>query len=138
LIIRWLGAFGITSNTLAESLKWEFTQSVCTGLCAEHVKKGNKSLIPCSRVGLLTTNSAILRKYKGDVYSYYKKGVLVKSRSERAANSLHNEVWVKPNWVGIVVKNKISKTAWQAVKNTSCLYEVPVFILTKKGKLLPL
>lgn len=137
MIIRWLGAF-CHRGSLLDSLRWELTQTSRQVVAAEKLKKG-RSLISHARVGLLVKNSALVRKYNSDVYSRYNKvGKLKKCRNEGEAFSSHTECWVKPYFVGIVVKNlnKILNKALCDIVKCHEEFRIDVYQLTRDGKLI--
>ncbi len=129
MIIRWLGAFR-KRGSLEEALKWELTQAP-SAVAAERLIKG-KSAIYHAKIGLLVKNSALLRKYRSDVWSEYNEnGKLVRTRREDGAHSCHTECWVQPHYLAIVIKGKVSDQALQACRNTG----LPILRLTRDGRL---
>lgn len=131
MVIRWLGAFRKT-HSLPNSLEWELTQDCVRALAAEKLDRG-RSYIHHAKIGLLVKNSAILRRYRGDVWSTYRtNGKLVKNRHEKDAQSWHSECWIQPgHFIGIVIKGKVSKHAWQACSEASKKHNIPIFRLTR-------
>lgn len=134
MIVRWLGCYG-KKGSLAESIEFEFTTAK-KALCAERIlkAKGRKSGVPeYARIGLLVKNSAVVRRFKEDVYSVRnEQGYLRKTRKGCGGFGSHTEVWVLPQYCGIVVRDKwasISREAQTVVKNTAEKYNLPVFIL---------
>ena len=137
MIERWLGAFK-KKQSLYNSLVYEIEQREKVHVAAEMLQAG-KSYINHAKVGLLVKNSALVRRFNGDVYSVYKKTssrtkTLKKTRSENSAYSFHRECFVRPEYIGVVLKFKktISKTALQAIKNFSLEYNCPVFELINR------
>ena len=129
MVIRWLGAFR-RKGTLKEALAWELTQAP-SAVAAERLIRG-KSAIHHAKIGLLVKNSAILRKYRSDVWSEYREnGKLVATRREGYAHSRHTECWVQPIYLAVVVKGKVSDQALQACRNTG----LPILRLTRDGRL---
>lgn len=129
MVIRWLGAFR-KKGSITESLSWELSQSSVSALAAERLSKG-KSAIRHAKVGLLVKNSAVLRKYRSDVWSEYRGNKLIKTRKEGCAYSDHTECWVRPDYIAVVVKGRISDTALQACHETG----LDVLRLTRDGSL---
>lgn len=133
MIIRWLGAFR-KKGRLIDSLNWELSQQSVPALAAERLRKG-KSAIPHAKVGLLVKNSALLRRYRSDVWSEYRgNGKLIATRKEGEAYSQHAECWVRPEYLAIVIKGKVSDTALQACQNTG----LDILRLTRDRRLVAL
>jgi len=132
MIIRWLGAFRKSRENkgLYSALCFEIEQSQRKHVAAEKLQRG-QSFIKHARVGLLIKNSAVVKKYKGDVFSEYNaNGTLKKTRRPDQAYSYHYEVFCRPEYLGIVLKStKISQTALQAVKRFTDEYACPIFFL---------
>ena len=130
MVIRWLGAFR-KNGSLEEALKWELNQTAVSALTAERLPKG-RSAIHHARVGLLVKNSAVLRRFRSDVWSAYREnGKLYATRKQGVAYSQHTECWVKPKYLAIVVKGKVSHEALQACIATG----LDVLRLTRDGRL---
>jgi len=129
MVIRWLGAFR-TQGTLFDALVWELTQTTKKHVAAEKLQRG-KSYITHAKIGLLIKNSAVVKRYRSDVWSEYTRiGTLKKTRREGDAWSRHTEVWARPVYLGIVLKSfKLSSTAWQAVDEISKNFNLQVFYL---------
>ncbi len=134
MIIRWLGCYG-KKGSLTDALNYEF-ENAQKAVCAERLlkAKGKKSGVPeHSRIGLLVKNSAVVRRFKEDVYSIRnKQGYLRKTRKDCGGFGSHTEVWVLPQYCGIVVRDKwasISRDAQKIVKDTANKYNLPVFVL---------
>jgi hypothetical protein len=140
MIIRWLGAFGHGSD-LQESINFELSRS--TIACAEEVKKGaNSGMHPHIRLGLLISQSGIVRRWSSDVWSEYKANGkrLRKTRDEGEAYSGHNEIWVNPNHViGFILRAggpAISASSLNIIKLASKKYRLPIYKLNRAGELL--
>lgn len=132
MIIRWLGAFG-RNGSLSESLHFEFCRN--SEVAAELLQNG-ESHISHAKVGLLIKNSALVKAFNGDCYSEYtSEGTLVKNRNPRNAKSTHQEMWTKPIYIGIVVKDNVSPKVYETLKEVSTQYNVPIFQL-KGGRLI--
>jgi hypothetical protein len=132
MIIRWLGAFG-RYGALSESLQFEFSRS--SEVAAELLQNGESHIVH-AKVGLLIKNSALLKSFNGDCYSEYtSEGTLVKNRNPRNAKSTHQEVWTKPVYTGIVIKESVSPKIYAILKEVSAQYNVPIFQL-KGGRLI--
>ena len=131
MIVRWLGAFR-RKGTLEEALNWELTQAP-SAVAAERLING-KSEIRHARIGLLVKNSAVLRKFRSDIWSEYRNGKLVATRREGYAHSRHTECWVQPVYIAVVIKGKVSDQALQACRNTG----LPLLRLTRDGRLVAL
>jgi hypothetical protein len=130
MIIRWLGAFR-KQGSLYSALVWEVTQTTRKHVAAERLQRG-KSYIFHARVGLLIKNSAVVRRYRSDVWSEYTRtGALKKTRKEGKNWSGHTEVWARPVYIGVVLKDvrNISQSALQAVKRFTDEFEYDVFVL---------
>lgn len=138
MLVRWLGAFGKKSG-IVESIDFEMTPASDLR-CAEIIKKGQQSEINRG-VGLLVKNKALVRKFKSDVYSARVGKRLRQTRSEGDAWSKHAEAWVRPDYVGIVIKSKsglnraIRQKIMLAVYNAAIKHNLPVFRLRKNGTL---
>ncbi len=122
MIIRWLGAFG-KNGSLQDSIQFELNRD--SEVAAELLK--NKSLISHARIGLLVKNSAVVKKFDGDCWSVREDGGLVKSRNPKTARSQHKEVWAKPNYIGLVVKSRITKSAFKEIKYIASIYNLDLF-----------
>ena len=132
MIIRWLGAFA-KGGTLAESIQYEINRSATDEVAAEYIKEG-LSEIRHARVGLLVASKALIKRFNGDCYSVLENGKLVKTRNPKDTGSQHIECWVNPIYKGIVVKGKISKSAFMTIRHIAGINNIPVMIL-KGGKL---
>jgi len=132
MIIRWLGAFrkNRESRGLYSALCFEIKQIQRKHIAAEKLQHG-RSFIQHAKVGLLVKNSAVVKKYSGDVWSEYNSnGTLRKTRRPDIAISNHTEVFCRPEYLGVVLKStKISQTALQAVSRFAAEYSCPVFYL---------
>jgi len=137
MIIRWLGAFRKNGQNLTDSLIWETIQTERPAVAAERLNH-KKSYIRHARIGLLVRNSALLRKYKSDVWSEYRGKTLVRTRKEDKALSNHSECFVRPDYLGVVLKDhkKITNTALQAVKDFCDQTGMPCYLLTRDRRLL--
>lgn len=134
MVIRWMGAFG-KKGSLESSLGWELAQASVRALSAEKLV-GGRSKIKHARVGLLVKNRAILRKYRGDVWSIRRSnGVLVKTRNQDHVFGGHTECFVRPDYTGIVIKGTISAQALQACVRAAEKHNLPLLKLTRDGRL---
>ena len=108
MIVRWLGAYRKRSgSTLRDALEWELTGgSGKTPVCA------TTGTIRRARVGLLVRRRAVVRKWRADVYSIRRRGRLVATVSEGFRRPYYDEVWVRQDYSGIIIRGKIS---WQAL-----------------------
>lgn len=140
MTIRWLGAFRGVNQTLLESLEFELNR--IDEVACEPLQNG-KSMICQSKVGLLVSPTAIVKRFNGDCYSEYNnEGFLYKKRNPKHTSSSHKEVWAKPVYTGIVVKGRtegegflnLSKEARETILEVSKKYSLPIFEL-KNGKL---
>lgn len=158
-ICRWLGAYGLKARkiTLLDALLYEYglsdsarpnskspdtpaRRAACPVVCAERLVKG-RSYIAHARVGLLVRNNAVVRKFSGDVWSYVDQasGRRKQSRRPEDALSQHTEVWVQPDYIGVVVKRglkHISAEAASVVASFALRHNKRVFVLTRDGKLI--
>ncbi len=136
MIVRWMGAFNKKAS-LGKALVWELTQTEKKALAAENLKKCGSS-INHALVGLLVPQSAVLRKFRSDVWSEYRNGTLVKTRREGDAKSQHAECWVKPHFVGIVLKSphRISPHVLKTCEVIARKYGLPIYVLTRDGRLI--
>ena len=137
MIVRWLGAFK-KSGDLTSSLIFELAPASDLR-CAEIIRKGSPSQIK-SAVGLLVASSALVRRYNSDVYSVRDGKRLRQTRPEGAAYSSHTEAWVRPEYIGIVVKSResaglISRETWATIRETAGRHNLPVYRLTRAGQL---
>ncbi len=130
MIIRWLGAFR-KQGTLYDALVWEVTQTTRKHVAAERLQRG-KSYIFHARVGLLVKNAAVVRRYRSDVWSEYTRtGALRKTRKENTDWYAHTEVWARPVYLGVVLKDvkRISQAALRAVRKFANEFGYDVFVL---------
>ena len=133
MIIRWLGAFD-KAMSLPASLSWEMKGEV-HAVAAERLISG-KSMIRRTRVGLLVKNSAVIRRYRSDVWSMYtEKGLLLPTRKEGKSISRHTECICRPEYIGIVVRGRITPQAWRACRAAAKEHNLPLFVLRRKGGL---
>ncbi|MCW7076391.1 MAG: hypothetical protein OCU18_03755 [Candidatus Syntrophoarchaeum sp.] len=132
MVIRWLGAFNTNRKNrgLYSALCFEIEQSRRKHVAAERLRRG-RSMIRHAKVGLLVRNSAIVKKFRSDVFSEYNRnGTLRKTRAQDVAWSGHTEVFCRPEYLGVVLKStKISQTALRAVQKFAEKYNAPVFFL---------
>jgi hypothetical protein len=135
IYVRWLGAFR-KSGTLHESINFEFNRQKTDEVAVEPIKE--QSYIFQARVGLLTKNSAIIKKFNGDCWSeYVDDGKLEKTRNPRHSNSEHLEAWAIPVYTGIVCKGRNKKEGYynlpkkirSTIKWYSDLYNLPIYNL---------
>lgn len=137
MLIRWLGAFG-KSEGLESSLQYELAPASDLR-CAEIIRKGNPSEIRAA-VGLLVPNKALVRRYRSDVYAVRDGKRLRQTRPEGAAYSKHAEAWVRPDYIGIVIKSReqsgtLSPATWEIIRATATDHDLPVYRLTRAGEL---
>lgn len=134
MVVRWMGAFG-KKGRLESSLGWELTQASVRALSAERLV-GGRSKIRHARVGLLVKNRAILRRYRGDVWSIRRSnGVLIKTRDQDNVFGGHTECFVRPDYAGIVIKGTISAQALRACTEAAAEHNLPLLKLTRDGRL---
>ncbi len=134
MIIRWLGAFRGTGQSLSDSLVWELSQKE-RQVAAEIIQKFEGSQIP-SKVGLLVKSQAVVRRYFSDVWSEVSEdGRLTKTRRQEDVSSPHREAFCLPDYAAIVIKKGVSKQAIDACMEHKG--SLPILLLTKKGKLIP-
>ena len=140
MIIRWMGAFGYNID-LVQAIEHELSlvNSSCIK-CAESIKKGTPSEMRSHvQVGLLVRGSAVVRRFKSDVYSIrLKNGKLGKTRYEGDAYSTHTEVWVRPDYTGIVLRAggfPLSREVIREIFLITDKYNIPLFKLSRKGEL---
>ena len=92
MFVRWLGAFrSVKDSSLYTSIKFEVERQ--TPFACEKIKKGGKSKIK-ARVGLAVRPENIYRNFKSDVWSVYRNGELVNTRS--GSSSPWRESWAAP------------------------------------------
>jgi len=134
MIIRWLGAYR-KNRELYSALCFEIEQSQRKHVAAERLQHG-QSFIKHAKIGLLVKNSAVVRKYKNDVFSEYcKNGTLKKTRRPDQAGTEHTEVFCRPEYLGVVLKStKISQSALRAVERFCTEYSCPLFFLNKSTR----
>jgi len=130
MVIRWLGAFGKNAS-LFESLSFELERT--DEVAAEKLQSG-VSFIVHARVGLLVKKKAIVKEFNGDCWSVRENGRLVKTRNPRHASSEHLEVWAKPQYLGVVVKGRISKSTFKDLRSFCQRNDFKLFLL-KGGEL---
>ena len=135
MIIRWLEAYGGYGNDFFRMLRHEFGEQT-KAVCAEKLTKGKSGLPERVRVGLLFKNSAVVRRFKEDVFSVRnEQGYLRKTRKGCGGFGTHTELWVRPgrnNVCGIVVRDKwasISPERQKEIRKAAEMYYLPVFIL---------
>ena len=140
MIIRWLGAFGSGPN-LKEALEWELKDN--SHKCAERIFRGKDPEITYPIVGLLVKSTAIVRRWSGDVWSVRRRSGQMTLRATRKEDesSSHNEYWVRPRYSGVVIKSRtladrpISQNALRIIKEFSMQHKLPVYRLSKNGRL---
>jgi len=131
MIIRWLGAYGKTEQGLIASLEFEFSRDYSDEVCAEYLTNSMPSAIKHSRVGILVKNSALIKKYSGDVWSVKDEtGRLVETRKPVGT---HTEAWCFSDFIGVVVQTPIAKL--DDVRKFCKLHNLPLFKLTEGGNL---
>jgi len=138
MIVRWLGAFDYRAS-LRESITWELTQKVRPVVAAERLRRG-KSYIHHAKVGLLVANKAVVRRFTSDVWSVYRRGKLIPTRKQAPPqlarqNDWHAECFVRPLFIALVVKGKISNSAWDAVKWAARHHRLDILRLTRDRRL---
>jgi hypothetical protein len=138
MLVRWLGAFR-TQGTISEAIDYEMGPSVALR-CAELIKKGAASEIDRG-VGLLVRNSALVRKFRSDIYSVPDGRRLRQTQPEDDSYSSHTEAWVRPDYIGIVIKSRshlhrtIQQKTLLAVAQAATRHNLPVFRLRNNGTL---
>jgi len=132
MIIRWLGAYPHRKYkyTLSQALDWELSTSNRRPVAAERLIR-NKSRIKHAHVGLVAKNSAVVKRWKGDVFSRKKEGRMVATRKPR---NTHTEVWMKPVFCGIIIDGRISEYALKQCQDAAKKFEVPLLRLTRDRK----
>lgn len=136
MVIRWLGAYKKKSDrrySLSDSLDHEFGHRGGTVVCAEKIRRGQRSEIRHAHVGLVVHNRAVVRRFKGDVWSVIDRYTGKRVKTRKPVDT-HTEVWCRPEYVAIIVDAKISRRAWRACRDAARRYGVPVLRLTKDGK----
>ena len=92
MFVRWLGAFRKgTNSSVFSSIEFELSRQ--TPFACERIRKGEKSHI-FARVGLAVRPGNVYRNFKSDVWSVYKDGKLVNTRS--GSRSPWKESWAAP------------------------------------------
>ena len=92
MFVRWLGAFrSVKDSSVYTSIKFEVERE--TPFACERIRKGEKSHI-FARVGLAVRPENIYRNFSSDVWSVYKDGELVNTRS--GSTSPWRESWAAP------------------------------------------
>lgn len=92
MFVRWLGAFrSVKDSSIYTSIRFELERQ--TPFACEKIKKGGKSQIK-ARVGLAVRPENIYRNFKSDVWSVYRNGELVNTRS--GSSSPWRESWAAP------------------------------------------
>lgn len=140
--IRWLGAFRRPDSvtTLGDSLAWELGAMSPAPVCAETIVKG-VSYVYGARVGLLVKNRAIIRRFKGDVWSEVDGSTIRATRTQSCADSDHREAWVRQDYAAIVITTRHgllpSTRAMEYISEASDKYGIEVLVLNNK-KLCPL
>lgn len=92
MYVRWIGAFrSVKGSSVYSSIKFEMERQ--TPFACEKIKKGGKTQI-AARVGLAVRPENIYRNFKSDVWSVYRNGELVNTRS--GSSSPWRESWAAP------------------------------------------
>ena len=92
MFIRWLGAFrSVKDSSLYTSIKFEVERQ--TPFACERIRKGCKTQIK-ARVGLAVRPENIYRNFSSDVWSVYRNGELLNTRS--GSSSPWRESWAAP------------------------------------------
>ena len=92
MYVRWIGAFrSVQGSSVYSSIKFEMERQ--TPFACEKIKKGGKSQIK-ARVGLAVRPENIYRNFSSDVWSVYRNGELVNTRS--GSSSPWRESWAAP------------------------------------------
>lgn len=131
MIIRWLGAYGHATD-LASSLSWELGVNR-KAVCAERLVNGHAGVADRAKVGLIVKNSAVVRRFREDVWSVRNdSGYLRKTRKGCGGFGDHTEVWIQPQFIGLVVRGKwaaISRDAQKTLLDAAQQYSLPVYVL---------
>lgn len=134
MIIRWMAAFAGEDFSLEEMLTHEFERSTVE-VAAEHFHHGDRSYSSTIRkkVGLLGKSTALVRKFKSDVYSSAApSGKLYRTREDGVGYTTHTECWLKPRcWAGIVIRGKLSREDLVIVCKAALYYGMPLYRLNK-------
>lgn len=144
MIIRWLGAFGMRPD-LVDSLYHELSLGKeGEPKCAEHIRNGASNMPKWIRIGLLVRNSAVLRKFRTDVYSRLNKQRTAmrvgRPEGEISPYLSHTEAWVRPDYRAIVLRSggpAISREDLKVIALVAERYALPLLKLDRKGKLIP-
>ena len=135
MLIRWLGAFRGKGWKYSLSEVFEYELSCSKIKAAEDAVKG-KSHIHQARIGLLVNKRAIVRKYQTDVWSEYDvHGNLRPSRGEYKTSSIHKECFVKPDYIGVVIKGR--GEIKQEHLDACFALGLPVYRLFRNGTMVP-
>lgn len=139
MIVRWLGAFGKGAD-LKSSLYWELAinheEVAAEPLHGFYVKNGDldyASSIDHAKVGLILKRSSLIKKFNGDCWSIKQDHKLVKTRNPRASTA-HNEAWVRPDYVAIIIKGPISEGAFIIIEEMAAQFNLP--ILNNRGEII--
>ncbi len=155
LYIRWMGAFRRGKCDLRTTLEFEINRRD-TAAC-EEVMAFNGRYIPCIpynhsqvHIGCMVDNRKIYRRFKHDCHSYYvgntgllKNGVDGKTKGPRTAQDRHHtEAWLDAKGgcyvKGFVVYGNLECLSGKLrgpVRLLSARYNIPVYELSEKGKL---
>ena len=92
MFVRWIGAFrSVKDSSVYTSIQYEINRQ--TPFACEKIKKGGKSHIK-ARVGLAVRPGNVYRNFSSDVWSVYRNGELVNTRS--GSSSPWRESWAAP------------------------------------------
>ena len=137
MIIRWLGAYRRGGESLAESFQWEFRQTGRKILAAERLQNRRSRMHNGATVGLLVPNRAVVRRFSGDVWSEQRNGHLRATRSQEGGSHSPWEAWVRPEYIGIIIRKPISGQGAVAIRDIAEKTGLPVLRLTRDGQLIP-
>lgn len=136
MVIRWLGAFRHKRTySLDESLNYELSNYKV--VAAEQLQNGRSYI--SAKVGLLSANKSVLKRFRQDVWSEYSKnGILKPTRKQNddEVYSHHQECFIKQgNYLAIVIQGKVKEGTMQTCKQIACKFDLKLVKLSK-GKLI--
>ena len=133
MIVRWIGAYRNWKNSLSEAIDHELCVPIHRVRCAERLCRGRSNIR--AKVGLLVKNSAIIKRFRGDVWSEPIGNGKLKATRKQTFYPWHTECWVKPVYIGIVIKRHVKTQVWQTCVDACIRHNMPLFKLTKNGVL---